>query len=287
MCEKVIPSSNCSWRFVKYQLPYIDFNWHYHPEYEICLTLNSEGLRYVGDSIEKYHHTDLVIIGPEMPHTWHSQRNDDGSEQVVYVAQIPKHWLDNLLLQHSEFASLKTMLTQSVQGIQYSQNSALGAIALMQACEQATPFTRFSLLMQLLDIMRQDKNAQLLSSHYFLSDNKSSAEVDKLDKVIKYIYQNYTEQLYADKLAELAHMSTNHFHRFFKKRTERTLTEFINQLRIGQACKLLINTNSPIALISDQCGFNNVSNFNRRFLLLKGVTPSQFRKNIKAPSLVD
>ncbi len=85
-------------------------------------------------------------------------------------------------------------------------------------------------------------------------------------------------------LAALAHISTNHFKRFFKQRTEQSLNEFINQLRIGKACKLLINTNTLISIISEQCGFNNISNFNRRFRLVKGSTPKEFRKSIKAPS---
>ena len=80
MCEKVLPSSNCSWRFVKYSIPNIDFNWHYHPEYEICLTLNSKGIRYVGDNIASYSQAELILVGPNLPHTWHSKPNSDGTD---------------------------------------------------------------------------------------------------------------------------------------------------------------------------------------------------------------
>jgi len=284
ICEKVIPSPECSWRFVKYEIANIDFNWHYHPDYEICLTLNSKGLRYVGNSIEEYQEADLVIIGPDMPHTWQSSSNEDGSIQTVYVAQIPKTWLNDAVEQHPELSSLKTMLQQSVQGIVYSQKVSLQAIELFKEIEVSAPLPRYILLMSLLDKMNSDAAAEVLSNNYYSAEDKP--EIDKLDKVINHIYQHFTEPLCADELAALAHMSTSHFRRFFKKRTERTLTEFINQLRIGYACKLLINSNLPISLIGGRCGFSNVSNFNRRFLLLKHLTPSQFRQQVQAPSTV-
>jgi AraC-like DNA-binding protein len=285
MCEKVLPSDNCSWRFVKYSIPNIDFNWHYHPEYEICLTLNSQGIRYVGDNIAPYSQADLVIVGPNLPHTWHSKENSDVSKQIVYVAQIPLKWIHNVIDENIELNALTKMLKLSHRGIEFSHKSAVTAIEIFEKMQKASPLSRYVLLIQLLALMCQDKHTKLLSSNQYNYGSKEGSETDKLDKVIKYIQQHYTNQIYADDLAELAHMSTNHFHRFFKKRTERTLTEFINQLKIGQACKLLISSNSPISVISDQCGFNNISNFNRRFLKMKGHTPSQFRNSIKAPSI--
>ncbi|MFT5236121.1 MAG: AraC-like DNA-binding protein [Shewanella sp.] len=281
MCEKVIPSSNSSWRFVKYELPNIDFCWHYHPEYEICLTLNSKGLRYIGDHIEEYSEPELVCIGPHMPHTWHSSANEDESTQVVYVAQIPKLWLDSQVAEHPEMQGLEEMLTRSSRGIFYSPESTARALCLFKKMESADPFSRYILLMNLLNIMMQDDLSKLLSSRFFTYGDKTDSGIDKLDRVIEFIYGNFDRTLYADDLATIAHMSTNHFHRFFKKRTERTLTEFINQLRIGKACKLLINSNHPISVISDQCGFNNISNFNRHFLSIKGCTPSLFRKSLR------
>ncbi len=280
MCEKIIPSDNSSWRYYKYQLAEIPFNWHYHPEYEICLTLNSKGLRYVGDHIDSYDNYDLVLLGPDLPHTWHSHENNDRSTQIVHVAQVPIAWLDQLVATHTELFGLKEFLVKSRLGIKFNITTAIEATNLFNRIATASPLMRFSTLLELLDLMSRDTKATFLSSTIFTFGERADRSRDKLDKVIDYIYENYTESLYADDLAKLAHMSTNHFHRFFKKRTELTLTEFINQLRIGKACKLLANTNSPITVISDQCGFKNMSNFNRRFLALRSCTPSQFRKQI-------
>jgi AraC-like DNA-binding protein len=126
--------------------------------------------------------------------------------------------------------------------------------------------------------MLTDKKSQLLSSSGYSIAVKSDDSADKLDKMIHHIYHHYTDNLKAEDVAKLVHMSTNHFHRFFKQRTEQTFTELITQLKISKACSLLINTNIPVTTISDMCGFNNVSNFNRRFLHLKSSTPSAFRK---------
>ncbi|MDR8523441.1 AraC family transcriptional regulator [Shewanella fidelis] len=281
MCEKVIPSANSSWRFVKYELPNIDFNWHYHPEYEICLTLNSSGLRYVGDNIEEYAGADLVLVGPNMPHTWHTEPNDDGSIQTVYVAQLPKLWLEGLIDEHKEFVELKSMLALSCRGLLFGPECTKKAQELFVNMQKADPFNRFVQLVSLLNMMKSDPQVKILSSSFFTFGHRTDVGIDKLDRVIEYIYNNFERAIYTEELAEIAHMSTNHFHRFFKKRTERTLTTFINQLRIGKACKLLINSNHPIAVISDQCGFNNTSNFNRQFLSIKGSTPSAFRNSIK------
>ncbi|KPH63751.1 AraC family transcriptional regulator [Pseudoalteromonas porphyrae] len=286
MCEKVIPSNNSSWRYCKYSLDYIPFNWHYHPEFEICLTLNSQGVCHIGDYIAPYDDLDLVILGPDLPHTWQSSPNSDNSVQIVHVAQIPKKWLSQHVSNHPELAVLEALLIASQRGLKFSRQTAVIAKQYFEKIEASEPFEQYLGLLALLREMSKEHSARMLSSSTFSVSTHTHQAHDKFDKVIDYIYRHYTETLCAEQLAIMAHMSTNHFHRFFKKRMERTLTEFINQLRIGHACKELINTNRSITAISDQCGFKNISNFNRRFLMLKGATPSEYRKRLRQKSLV-
>lgn len=283
-CGKMIASESSSWRFDLFQLPLKEFSWHYHTEYEICLTLNSEGSKHIGDHVSYYNQADLVLLGPNLPHSWQAKPINNEESLCIYVAQIPAIWLDNLVRINPELAVLAKMLTLSLRGIEYSQATTKQSITLFKAMVNAEPIERYILLIQLLNMMVKDENYQVLSSSFFTFSNKTDISVDKLDKVINYIYQHYTDVIRADDLAMIAHMSTNHFHRFFKQRTEKTLNQFITQLRIGKACKLLINTNTLISAICDQCGFNNVSNFNRHFLMVKGVTPTEFRESIKSPS---
>ncbi len=262
------------------------FSWHYHPEYEICLTLNSKGMRHIGDHIEEYGDLDLVFVGPNLPHTWQSESNKDGTEQIVYVAQIPVKWLDKLVRDHKELQGMMSLLARSLKGIKFSEVCASSAKTLFEQMENASVTQRLILLLELLSVMQQDCEQQTLSSPMFAFGKQMEKDNGKLNQVIEFIYAHYTESLYADQLAELAHMSTNHFHRYFKQRTETTLTEFINRLRIGKACKLLVTSTSPISVISDQCGFNNVSNFNRRFLAIKGCTPRKFRQQLINHNLI-
>lgn len=278
MFEKVLPTENSSWRHWIYSFEFIEFNWHYHPEYEIALTLNSQGQRYVGDSIENFHDLDLALLGPHLPHTWCSAPNQNGQTQHVYIAQIPSAWLESLIYGMPDLTNMKSLLTLSRRGLSFSQQVASQATYHFKAMKNASSSQRFIHLMQILELMVNDKDARVLSSAGYNIATTSDPSTNKLDKIIRHLHQHYTESLQAKDLAKLVHMSTNHFHRFIKQRTEQTFTELVNQLRISKACSLLINTCTPITTISDICGFNNISNFNRRFLQLKKITPSQFRK---------
>lgn len=278
MFEKVLPTENASWRYWLYQLEQIPFNWHYHPEYEIALTLNSHGQRYVGDHIDNYGDFDLTLLGPHLPHTWCSSQSLDGKSQQVYVAQIPALWLEKLAAM-PDLTTLKPLLALSQRGIKFSTAVAKKVAVILKKMAKAPPTQRFISLIEILQLMENDTDAIVLSSSSYNIAITSDPSTDKLDKIIRYLHQHYTSNLKAEELAQLVHMSTNHFHRFIKQRTEQTFTELVNQLRISKACSLLINTTMPVTTISDICGFNNISNFNRRFLQHKELTPSQFRKS--------
>ncbi|MDO6427215.1 AraC family transcriptional regulator [Thalassotalea sp. 1_MG-2023] len=283
-CGKSIPSDSCSWRFAQVDLDSIEFNWHYHPEYEICLTLNSIGSKHVGDHVNYYQQANLVILGPNLPHSWHCRPLKGFKQLTVYVAQIPQQWLDSLVQENPELKILENFLTLTRRGIEFSNEVVAKSTNIFKAMTYADPLERYLLLLELLNLMVKDQHATVLSSSTFSKDYQQSSSVAKLDKVMSYIYQHYTEPLTVENLAELVHMSTNHLHRFFKQRTEHTINQFINQLRIGKACKLLIDSDTQISAISDKCGFNNLSNFNRRFRMLKGATPKEYRKRIKHPT---
>jgi AraC-like DNA-binding protein len=279
MFEKVLPNPGASWRYWCYALNSIEFNWHYHPEYEICLTLNSCGQRYVGDNIDNYGDWDLTLMGPHLPHSWCSAKEIEGQSQTVYIAQIPVGWLDPLVFSMPDLASIKPILEASRQGLLFSQNLGQRVAKIFGKMANQGATERFIGLLQILQLMAKDDEAKTLSSSGYNLSIPSDISMHKLDKIIRYLHEHFKEDLRAEHVAKLVHMSTNHFHRFIKQRTEQTFTELVNQLRISKACSLLINTGIPIMTISDQCGFNNVSNFNRRFLQYKKMTPSLFRKN--------
>ncbi len=277
MYEKVLPTENSSWRYWLYALEEIPFNWHYHPEYEICLTLNSRGQRYIGDHIADYDHLDLVLLGPKLPHTWCSSELIEPGTHLTYVAQLPAQWIENLATQ-PELRALSALLEKSKYGAEFSRATAEQVQQCFIAMDDASPLQRLIGLLEILQLLIGDNQAQVICSNDYAPAIFPDSATEKIDKVIAYIHQHYTQELNAEHLAELVHMSTNHFHRFFKQRTEQTLTELVNQLRVGKACSLLLNSDLPVAIISERCGFNNLSNFNRRFLQFKACTPREFRQ---------
>lgn len=281
MFEKILPSENSSWRYWLYKLERIEFNWHYHPEYEIALTLNSQGQRYVGDNIDSYNELDMALLGPHLPHTWCSSADVDGKPQQVYVAQIPVGWIESLVFGMPDLSGFKTLLELSRRGIKFGPETVKKSARIFRKMQHGNASQRFIGLIKIFQLMLEDKEKKVLSSEGYTISLTSDPSSDKLDKVIRHIHQNYTTKLSAESVAKLVHMSTNHFHRFFKQRTEQTFTEVVNQLRISKACSLLINSHMPISTISDTCGFNNTSNFNRRFIQFKAMKPSEFRQIYK------
>jgi len=277
MYEKVLPTENSSWRYWLYALDEIPFNWHYHPEYEICLTLNSRGQRYIGDSIANYDDLDLVLLGPKLPHTWCSKALIKPGKHLTYVAQLPTHWIESMA-QMPELNALEELLRRSKQGVAFGRTTAKAARDRFTAMATASPMQRMIWLLEILQLMIEDNTARPISSDGYAPFSFPDSATEKIDKVIAYIHNHYTSNLCAQQMADLAHMSTNHFHRFFKQRTEQTFTEYVNQLRIGKACSLLLTTDLPISTVSHRCGFNNISNFNRRFLQLKRYTPREFKR---------
>jgi AraC-like DNA-binding protein len=276
MYEKIVPNQNSSWRYWFYQSDKIPFIWHYHPEYEICLTLNSKGMRHIGDQITTYDHLDLTLLGPNIPHTWDSTELIEPTKHHVYVAQIPATWIESIA-EVPDLLPLKELLNRSTQGIDFSIEAALLCLKKFEAMANASQMQRFILLLDIFQLMIEDSRAEIIcSSGYKLPEIDETASA-KIDKVINFINEHYTTDIGAEQVAQLIHMSTNHFHQFFKKHTEKTFTEMVNELRIGKSCALLLSSDLPISIISERSGFKNISNFNRRFLQLKKCSPREFK----------
>jgi AraC-like DNA-binding protein len=178
-----------------------------------------------------------------------------------------------------ELKYLEELLQKSKQGLQFSESTAKLCKQHFETMATANSMHRLILLLDILQLMIEDSKSYTICSDGYATTDFADTTTEKIDRVIDYIRQNYTTDLRAEDMAELAHMSTNHFHRFFKQRTEQTFTELVNELRIGKACKLLVTTDLPISTISYRCGFNNISNFNRRFLQLKQCTPREFKRS--------
>ena len=255
---------------------------HNHPEYELCLTLNSCGNRVVGDSVGKYGMKDLVLIGPFIYHRWdnadlpkHKHKN-----ARVTVLQFDKDLFSSTLLDKKDFYALRLLLSRSLRGVEFYGDTRDRMIKRLLKLGQLKGLTAYAEFISILDELAHAPEQRLLASEGF-SFNPESTRSKRINEVYDYILKNYTQKIQVTQAAEIANMSESAFSHFFKKCTNKSFTQFIVELRIGLACKLLVETRDTISQICFQCGFNNVSNFNRLFKKYKSTTPHLYRRQLE------
>lgn len=277
--EKIIPEKTSSWMMMNRQLDgNIPFEWHHHREYELTLTLNSQGQRYIGDHIGAYGDGDLVLLGPNLPHTWHSSAklNDDKPHHAI-VMWFDHEWAEQIFNIMPELRGMDEMLSHSRRGIQFSRCIAAKLRTEIISLVDKNEAEKTTGLLTILQVLSADKQCRLLASPIYASQQTSQSEAARIDRVLKYIHEHYAEQIKIDALANLAALSHSGFYRMFLRYTHHRPRDYIIRLRIGKACALLIESHKAIAYISDEVGFNSLANFNRQFKRMKNITPRQLR----------
>jgi AraC-like DNA-binding protein len=276
--ETVTPETGASWAFLDRRLPDgIPFEWHHHPEFELTLTCNSRGHRYIGDNVEPYDDGDLVLVGPGIPHSWHSRAGMDVARpHVALVIWFTREWATGLTTLFPETARIGAMLGRVAQGLAFGRTARDTVAPLIEAMRTATSARRLVLLLDVLTTLCQDPDAVPLG-------NVPSAPAEltadpRMARVLAHLHNHFAEPVSIGAMAELACVSTSAFHRMFRRHTRLTMVSYINRLRIGRACSMLIETAMPIATIASDVGFTNLSLFNRQFARARGDTPSNFRK---------
>ncbi|MFT4573986.1 AraC family transcriptional regulator [Marinomonas primoryensis] len=273
-----LSKAQTSWQFLLRELDEIPFEWHFHPEYELTFSINSVGKRYVGDNIEEYTDNDLTLIGPNLPHTWHSQSKLDANKPIsVIVLWFSHHWMDNVMTLFPELNSLKEKLNQAHQGIQFSENIARQLRSRFIKMIQADEAHKLTLLLEVLVCLQNEPYKKLASSK-FHSQQISASQQRRLSQVLFWVHDRFADNIQLVDAAKMSAMSTSHFVRFFKANMQQSFNQYLNEVRIGHACSLLISSEQPVAIISEKSGFVNQSNFNRQFKNFKHLSPLQFRK---------
>ncbi len=253
-----------------------DFPVHYHPEYELNFVFNSSGKRVVGDSIQEYSDMDMVLIGPNTPHAW-SGDNDHDDVRVITI-QFQKSILSDATLNRKLMTPIKELLYKSYRGIEFSKETIESfRTRLVGLCDKSG-FDSFLELLSILYDLSISRNQKLLSSSSYVNKYENSKS-RRIKKVTDYIHENYTSQVKLKEVADLVNMSETAFSHFFKKRTQRSFSDFLHDVRVGNATRLITGSEKSMAEIGYECGFNNLSNFNRIFKKKKGCTPSEFKKN--------
>lgn len=257
--------------------PFRTVRWHFHPEYEIHLVTETCGRSFIGDYIGEFEPGNLVMTGPNLPHNWIS---DIEKGQVVarrgLVVQFTHEFIQCCIVTMPELRSLEPMLAASASGIEFVEGVGASARPIIESLLAASGPERISLFFHLLALLRGAEFRRLASASY--RPRPESYVAEPLNHVLDHIARNLCSDLRQAELAELSGFTPSAFSRAFKQHTGLTFVRYINRLRIDRGCELLRNSDQSVADICFEVGFNNLSNFNRHFIALRGMAPTVFRR---------
>lgn len=251
---------------------------HRHDEFELNFVEKCSGARrVVGDSVCVLDDFDLCLIGHGIEHAW--QQNECMSKNIREITiQFSSKLLGEELLKKNRMASIRTMLERSSKGIAFSKACIMDVYHyLIRLANSESPFEQMLDFLRVLHILSNDTEAVTLSSSAY-SNASPASDSRRIQKVQGYVEQNYSKEIRLEQLAQLARMAPTSFSRFFKLRTGRSVQDYITDVRIGHATRQLMDGTETIAEICYECGFNNISNFNRIFKKKKNLTPREFRE---------
>lgn len=279
--EKV-PFSLASSIYVKREIiPYMKYPWHYHPEFEIIFVEKSYGIRLMGNHIGNFNDGDLMFIGSNLPHVW---RNDQdfyqGNKDLlvdVYVIQFREDSFNSGFYDLPEFVQIKKLFLLGQQGLLIKGNDKNKIIELIKAVYNSFGIERLINFLKTLEAVSKTTNYELLSNLGY-QNSVTSTDTERINKVMNFLLENYTNEINMDELASLVNLNKSSFCRYFKGRTHKTCSQFLNEIRITHACKMLITSNITISEICYKIGYNNISHFNRQFKLITGLTAGVYAK---------
>lgn len=281
LLEKSIESLNQSFLVKKLQEPFFDPNWHFHPHYQLFTVIKGTGTRFIGDDIRHFEEGDTVFLGPNMPHLWRSDRNYFEKESQLQtegiVVYFKEDFLGNDFFEKPEMFDIKSFLKNSERGLDLTGTLGSEMVSDLKELLVLTGFEGISKLLNILHKLSVTDNYQYISSSNYTNTHKIS-ETERMRIVHEYVLKHFKENINLSTVASLSNMTEAAFCRYFKSRTNKTFSDFVKEIRIGNACKMLQNEQKSISQICYESGYNTVSNFNNQFKSLKGVSPLQYQK---------
>lgn len=274
--EKITISEQNSLLVRRFQMPHFDVPWHYHPEYELTYIVRGDGRRFVGDHVESFVAGDLVLIGPDMPHFWRSDedyyQNEPTLQAEWVVVQFPIAFSQDVLANLPEAATVTDLLNRSRYGLRFSPATSARMAREIDQLTARMGLNQVLSVLHILDQLATDRDAQPLASDG-CQLAPGTAETERMKRVFEFILNHFREEIRVEQIASVAGLAPAAFCRYFKRRTRKSFVEYLNELRIGHARKLLTNIDLSVGQIGLECGFNNVSHFHRQFKLHTGMTP--------------
>lgn len=256
-------------------------HWHYHQEFELSFITEGSGRRIVGDSTEDFHPGDLIFIGPRIPHVWfpedkHKRQHSGRTLESVYML-FNHEILPESLLCLPEFKNIREAIQLSERGIRITGDTLNEVSRIMLQLPYMSNIRRLMLFYEIMDLIGQSTSFSYLASADYVKSKFETAN-SRVKNIHEFLMKNYQNDIDLKEVAEVAHMAPASVCRFFKSATGLTIFEYLNKIKIDYSCQLLLNTDLNILDISYDCGFNNLSHFNKQFRKFIGITPTQFRQ---------
>ena len=276
--------NNSSFTTKANEYPYFLKIWHYHSELELVVILKSEGTCFVGDRIEKFEVCDIILLGSNLPHMWLNDEDyfnrDSNNETKAIVVHFKMDYLGKKFFETPEMNHLLVLFEQARYGLKFL-NTDKSFIHDIQNMLKLKGFEKTMSFLYILNKLAKHEHTLSLASKGFLNSFKATKN-ETQDKVQAYIFKNFNKTITLEEVAQIANMNASAFSRYFKRINHKTFSRYITEIRIGYACKLLLENKFNISAICYESGFNNISNFNRQFKLIMKCSPSSYMKERKA-----
>ncbi|HEY1201179.1 MAG TPA: AraC family transcriptional regulator, partial [Niastella sp.] len=277
LVEKLPLSQNTSFVARTYRTPHFEVPWHQHIEYELILFLEGEGSAFIGNYIGEFKTDDVFFLGSNLPHTFQKAHKDLITAAIV--VQFTDDFWGPGFMQLPESKNILKLFSVALQGLKIQNATRQQLKPLLTELEHLQGFARIIRLCECLQLIATTHEYETVSTQEvstFQAKNK-----DRIDRIFQFTIDNFQESIALNDVAATAGMSVPAFCSYFKKCTKKTYVDFLNEVRIGHACKLLIDTQKSVLEISYESGFNTLANFNKQFLKLKQITPSALRKKFR------
>ncbi|MEI6949213.1 AraC family transcriptional regulator [Paraflavisolibacter sp. H34] len=271
--QKLPLSENSSFTADRFLTPCFETPWHYHYEYELVLILCGKGKRFVGNHVSDYEEGNLTFIGPNLPHLF--RKEDPAMPGGALVIHFRKEFLGEQFPSIPEMKNLNALFQRSLMGLHLTGKTREAAGRQMQEILELQGMERLIALLRLLSLLANTQEYELLSSAEVHGQNLE--DNDRLNRVFDYVMTHFREDIQLEQVAEIANMSYSGFCRYFKNRTKKNFSSFVNEIRIGYACKRLMESDSSVSDVGYDAGFNNLTNFNEHFKKIVKLTPYQFK----------
>jgi len=257
-------------------------SWHFHPEHQLGYVIQGDGKRVVGDSICPINCGEVVLLGANLPHVWrYNEQPEPGDEAYAIVIHFGDAFLGSEFFHKPEMRDIRLLLSRASLGLQAKGETREQAAKIFHSMLQREGFGRVLDLLSLLHLLAVSSELETISSAGFQC-RSAEVEIERLRRVYDYVQSNYSDSIDRDSVAAIAHLSPSAFSRFFKKHTGKTFLDFLNEVRVGQACRLLMEPEFNITEVARLCGFADISTFDRSFRRIKEMNPSEYRQRICA-----